>query len=215
MKRKRGGFLMAVGLVLLLGAGIWGAWNISFEEQGGKFAEQAMAKLLQVIPNQSTSENTKERVDAEDTGENLSSSTESQVIETPQMQTTEIDGYTYIGVISIPALGIELPVMSEWSYPLLKLSTCRYTGSYLEDNLVIAGHSTRKHFRSLRQVILGDTVVFTDVSGNEIQYQVIEIESLHPKEVEELTTGDWDLTLFTCTPGGERRVVVRCNRVSP
>ena len=213
MHRKRGGLLMILGLLLLLGAGAWSAWNISFEEQGAEFAEEAAEKLLQSVSIVQTDESAKKPADAADTAKNPSESTDPVVVEIPQMRTTEIDGYTYIGVISVPALDIELPVMSEWSYPLLKLSACRYTGSYLDDTLVIAGHSTRKHFRPLRKAKVGDSVVFTDVQGNVIQYQVIAIESLGSHDVEKLITGEWDLTLFTCSPGGERRVTVRCNRV--
>ncbi len=213
MSRKRGGFLMTVGLLLLLGAGAWGVWNISFEEQGGEFAEQAATKLLLTIPNQQSDENATKPADGSVAAENLSESAEAPVVETPQMPTTEVDGYTYIGVISVPALKIELPVMSEWSYPLLRRSACRYAGSYLDDTLVIAGHSTRRHFRPLRQAQIGDSVVFTDVMGNVILYQIVAIEILGPRDVEKLTTGDWDLTLFTCTMGGAHRVTVRCNRV--
>jgi len=214
MQCKRGGILMTVGLLLLLGAGVWGAANISFEEQGGEFAEQAVAKLLQSIPNQQSGDTTGTPLDEAGREESALANADVSVIETSQMQTAEIDGYAYIGVLSVPALKIELPVMSEWSYPLLKRSACRYVGSFLDDTLVIAGHSTRRHFRPLRQAQVGDSVVFTDVLGNVIQYQVVAIESLSPHDVEKLTTGDWDLTLFTCTPGGERRVTVRCNRVS-
>ena len=31
-------------------------------------------------------------------------------------------------------------------------------------------------------------------------------------QVEDMITGDWDLTLFTCTPGGQLRIAVRCLR---
>jgi sortase A len=219
MHRKRGGFLMALGLVMLIGAGAWTAWNIAFEEQGGEFAEAAAKKLLQnvqtVQANETADKSTKaaDTADTADTAETPLESTEPPVVEVPQMKTTEIDGFTYIGVVSVPTLGIELPVMSEWSYPLLKRSACRFDGSYLDDTLVIAGHSTRKHFRPLRQAQVGDSVVFTDVMGNAIPYQVVAIETLGPKDGEKLITGDWDLTLFTCSPGGERRVTVRCKRV--
>ena len=146
MPRKRGGFLMAVGLLLLLGALGWGAWNVVFEEQGGAFAEDAKAKLLKIIPNLQPDAQADNSTIATGGAEPSTVSAETPQIETPQMQTAEIDGYTYIGVISVPALKIELPVMSDWSYPLLKRSPCRYAGSYLDDTLVIAGHSTRKHF---------------------------------------------------------------------
>lgn len=31
----------------------------------------------------------------------------------------------------------------------------------------------------------------------------------------EMTSGKWDLTLFTCTAGGRKQVTVRCERVEP
>jgi sortase A len=36
------------------------------------------------------------------------------------------------------------------------------------------------------------------------------MEILSPFAVEEMTSGDWDMTLFTCTVGGQSRVTVRC-----
>ena len=34
-----------------------------------------------------------------------------------EMPEVEIDGNDYIGTLSIPALELSLPVMSQWSYP--------------------------------------------------------------------------------------------------
>ena len=34
-----------------------------------------------------------------------------------------------------------------------------------------------------------------------------------PKQVKEMVTGEWDLTLFTCTLGNESRIAVRCDRL--
>ena len=45
--------------------------------------------------------------------------------EDKKMTEVEIDGNLYIGYISIPALNKELPVMSTWSYPKLKIAPCR------------------------------------------------------------------------------------------
>ena len=53
-------------------------------------------------------------------------------------------------------------------------------------------------------------VTITDVDGHIFAYEVISLESLMPTAVEEMESGDWDLTLFTCTVGGRTRVVVRC-----
>ncbi|MGN0972066.1 MAG: sortase, partial [Aristaeellaceae bacterium] len=56
------------------------------------------------------------------------------------MPEKRIDGQAYIGMMSIPKLGLELPVISEWSYPKLKLAPCRYTGSVYRDDMIICGH---------------------------------------------------------------------------
>ena len=58
----------------------------------------------------------------------------------------------------------------------------------------------------------GDPVTFTDIDGNVFCYQVSEIEILSPYSIQEMTSGDWDLTLFTCTIGGQTRVAVRCEQ---
>lgn len=69
-----------------------------------------------------------------------------------EMTEVEIDGYYYIGYISIPALGMELPVMSDWSYPQLNISPCRYAGSTKTDDLVIAGHNYTRHFGGIKNL---------------------------------------------------------------
>ena len=57
------------------------------------------------------------------------------------------------------------------------------------------------------------TVTDTDTDGNVFDYVVSELEILEPYAVSQMTEGDWDLTLFTCTPGGQYRVTLRCNRI--
>lgn len=208
MRRKQGGFLMICGLLLLLCAGGWGAYNIWVDEEGGAFSKQAATEILEIVPTLPQSSGNPQA------GTQASAPVVSEaVIPTPEMQTVTIDGYTYIGVIRVPSLDLELSVMSDWSYRLLNRSPCRFAGSYLDDTLVIAGHSTARHFRGLRKVKVGDRVEFTDVMGNVIAYDVAQVETLSPREVDRLVTNDWDLTLFTCTEGGGRRVTIRCNRV--
>lgn len=50
----------------------------------------------------------------------------------------------------------------------------------------------------------------TDVEGNRFFYQVDSVEILKKTEVEQMEAGDWDLTLFTCTYGGQTRFTLRC-----
>ncbi len=128
-----------------------------------------------------------------------------------EMKIKEIDGYGYIGYLSIPALQLDLPVMSEWDYGRLKISPCRYYGSTKTDNLVIAAHNYRFHFGYLGHLKPGDTVVFTDMESEFNYYTVTSVEQLMPTDVDKVKdTGD-DLILYTCTYGGAKRIVVRCS----
>ena len=129
-----------------------------------------------------------------------------------EMTVVEISGSGYIGYVSIPELSLELPVMSEWSYPKLRKAPCRYSGSTKTDDLVILAHNYSRHFGKISKLSIGDEVIFTDMNGVVTHYSVVETDTLSPYAVEEMTAGDYDLTLFTCTYGGKSRITVRCDR---
>lgn len=130
----------------------------------------------------------------------------------PTMTETEIDGYLYIGYLSIPALGLELPVMSDWDYTRLTIAPCRYSGSTKTDDLVIAAHNYARHFGGLSGLSGGEEVYFVDMDNVVSSYTVVCVEILSPTAVEEMTNGEYDLSLYTCTYGGRSRVTVRCDR---
>ena len=128
-----------------------------------------------------------------------------------EMKIKEINGYGYIGYLSVPALNIDLPVMSEWDYGRLKIAPCRYYGSTKTDNLVIAAHNYRLHFGYLGHLKPGDSVIFTDMESEISRYEVTSVELLMPTDVDKVKdTGD-DLILYTCTYGGAKRITVRCS----
>lgn len=128
------------------------------------------------------------------------------------MPVLDIDGSDCIGVVEIPSLSLKLSVIDKWSYPKLKLSPCRFSGSAYLDNMIVIAHNYPKHFGNLKRLNKGDKVIFTDAEGNVFRYEVTELMQLGPMDTEELSGGKWDLTLLTCTVGGERRVTVRCER---
>ncbi len=96
------------------------------------------------------------------------------------------------------------------SDPNLKLAPCRYSGSAYLGDLVIAAHNYSQHFGRLKELRAGDAVIFTDADGNVFSYVVSELEQLAPDAAQQLQAGQWALSLFTCTVGGQYRVVVRC-----
>lgn len=119
-----------------------------------------------------------------------------------------IDGYEYIGSLSIPAIDVTLPVMADWDYQRLKISPCRQFGSAQTDDLVIAAHNYKSHFGYLHRLEIGSQIEFTDVQGTTYHYVVAAIETLSPHEVDAVQNSGYPLVLYTCTPGGATRVVI-------
>ena len=75
-------------------------------------------------------------------------------------------------------------------------------------------HNYATHFGKISQLSEGDQVIFTDMDGVMTIYQVVAQDILAPNDVQEIISGDFDLTLFTCTYGGKSRVTVYCDRAS-
>ena len=125
---------------------------------------------------------------------------------------SETERPEYLGVLTIPALGLELPVQTEWSKANLKVSPCRQCGSTAGGDLVIAAHNYKSHFGRLSSLSEGDEVRFTSQDGAEAVYTVERTAQVSPEEPEALREGGCPLVLYTCTPGGKARVVVYCQR---
>lgn len=183
---------IVLGVVLLLAAGGLYAYNRCEDAHAGAEAQTVVADLQQKV-------------------ETPEPEAESGPLD-PELPVVEIDGNEYVGEISIPAIGIDLPVMSEWSYPRLKIAPCRQFGSSRTDDLVIAAHNYESHFGKIGTLALGDEVRFTDMDGIENHYTVSAIEVHDPTDVEAVEHSGHDLVLYTCTYGGKTRIVVFCDR---
>lgn len=147
--------------------------------------------------------------------DNSATGTPSVFSDNPDISMTKVsvNGNEYIGVLEIPAIDLLLPVMSSWSYDGLQLAPCRYSGSVYKHNLVIAAHNYYSHFWYIQDLAVGDEVFFTDTEHHKTLYRVAKTEILEPNETEAMCNSQWDLSLFTCTLGGARRVTVRCMAV--
>ena len=124
-----------------------------------------------------------------------------------------INDLEYIGYIVIPSLDLNLPVSKNFSYSSLKKTPALYYGSVKNNNLVICGHSYKSHFGYLYKLKKGDEIIFIDVNNNKYTYKVELVEELESTDIKEMIESDFDLTLYTCTKDGLRRVTVRCNRI--
>lgn len=193
---KKAKVLIVAGLLLICAALGLAAFNLWSESNAGKASDDVLAQMEGLFPTRS------DAVPDYVLDPNMA------------MPTFSIDGADYIGIVQIPSLGLQLPVAADWSYPQLRTSPCRYSGSAYLDDLVICGHNYSSHFGSLKYLDAGTEVIFTDADGNVFIYEVCLVETMQPTAVAEMTSGQWDLTLFTCTIGGQSRVTVRCNKTA-
>lgn len=202
-KRKAGDALIISGLALVLLATILLMYNIDSDGDANKASSKVMTQLTEEIAGRKQ-EYKANMPRTEDEAR------EHQAQRVQEMDVVFIDGVAYVGYISIPALGVDLPVIATWNYDYLKQSPCRYMGTAQGKNLVVCAHNYTSHFGRLPRLSKDDTISFTDVNGNETFYSVSEAEILAPAEIEEMIHSDYDLTLFTCTYGGRTRYTVRC-----
>lgn len=200
MKRKAGKLLMTIGLLLIAAAFLLMVYNI----WGSKKAENMSEEILNQIKDGQD-----ENVSSDDADEKPLY----EIYPDMEMPVLTIDGVDYIGILTVPSLGLELPVAGNWSYPNLRRSPCRYKGSAYSNDMIIAGHNYSRHFGGLKNLAIGEEISFRDVDGHIFQYQVDDIETIPGTAVEDMDAGEWDMTLFTCTYGGKSRVTIRCRKL--
>lgn len=207
MRDKSGRLLIVLGLVLILSALLLAGYNLADAGRAGETASRT-AEVLVSAAEEHRAEFSPDKEVPADPGEIL---IPDHVLDPErQLPVVSLDGRDYVGIIEIPAIGLELPVIAEWSYGGLKEAPCRYSGSPYTGGFVIAGHNYTAHLGRISELRQGDEVLFTDMDGSVFSYTVSARETLPPRAVEEMTAPEWDLSLFTCTLAGTARVTVRC-----
>ena len=187
MPKKSGVILISLGAVLILAALLLFLHNRSEDRRAGQEAESLL--------------------------EDVRSSMAANADPEPQEEPAEEIIYDYAGVIVIPDLSLELPVIDQWSYARLKVAPCRQSGAAADGDLVIAAHNYKSHFGYLDRLEPGASVIFTDMEGTVYRYAVEEIRQLEPEDAEDVSSvfsSEYPLVLYTCTPGGKARVAVFC-----
>ena len=142
-----------------------------------------------------------------------------QKIEVPDEQKLSAsDGTIYytIGVINIPSINVNYPILSTYTDELLKIAPCRFHGPNPNEvgNLCIAGHNYKnsKFFSKVPNLQLGDKIEITDLSGRMLTYTVYDKFIVNPDELEctsQLTNGNKEITLITCTNDNKQRHIIK------
>ena len=124
--------------------------------------------------------------------------------------------YQTEAILDYPKLGINYPVLSEESEELLKVSLCKYWGPNPNKvwNYFIVGHYylSGKMFGKLSSAAVGYEITLTDLNNNKVTYVVYNRYIVEPTDVSctsQLTNGQREITLITCTNYGKQRLVVK------
>ena len=135
-----------------------------------------------------------------------------------------ISGNGVMGYISIPKIGVELPLYHGVSPEVLNIACGHIEGTSLpvggeSTHCVLSAHRGLPHarlFTDLDKMELGDTFLLT-VLDRELTYQVDQITVVRPDEIDDIqiVAGEDHCTLLTCTPYGinSHRLLVRGTRI--
>lgn len=217
---RSGTIMMFFGGLLLAAALGLACYTLIGEYQAEKNAGEALVQVEQLMEEELFPDSSMETANAEE----MQQMVEEQQQEEPTEEVVQeaagdgmtvrmVDQVDYIGIIEIPSLSLKLPVINDWDDAKLKIAPCRYIGSAYDGNMIISGHSYKKHFRYIRNLPVGASVIFTDFEGTRFVYEVTSYEVIGGTDVENMLSGDWDLSLFTCTYNGSARHTVRCKLI--
>lgn len=207
---------MLLGAVMLLMALALLLYNQREADEADQAAQAALQQVFAAIDERTAAPQTQQTQSSpaettSETEEAESAGTVSETDEDPNAMTVvERDGVSYVGYLTIPDLGLQLPVLAELEEANLQIGPCRYAGSTKSNDLVIGAHNYVQHFARIWRLKPGAQITFTDMDGGTLLYEVDVVETLSPTAVEEMTAGEYPLTLFTCTYTGNQRTAVRC-----
>ena len=190
-------------LILILGTLFFILFNIQTEEnsKSGATIEKVNSKSYQNYQS--------ENLETQQSTEN-EQNVEKEYIE------TEFKGYKVCAKLNIPAINLETYVLEECSKQALLTSVTKFYGEEPNKvgNICIAGHNygPSNMFQNIKKLKIKDEIYLTDTNGNKEKYSIYDIYTVLPNEtrcLSQKTDGNTELTLITCTPDSERRIIVK------
>ncbi len=166
-------------------------------------------------------------LDDEEQTEELNSNEQPSAQPNKTVQSTQ-NGYNYtsIATINIPKINVQYPILegttgsTEETEDLLKISPTKFWGPEPNEvgNFCIVGHNYRntKFFSKVPTLENGDIVEITDLSGKTVKYRVYNKYEVQPDDVSctsQLTNGNKEITLITCTNDSKLRVIVKAREI--
>ena len=129
---------------------------------------------------------------------------------------TKYKGYDIVGIIEIPKINIEYPIINQTSDGTMALSITKFWGNNVNDigNFTMAGHNyfDGTMFSNTNKLNIEDTIKMTDLDGKTIEYKVFDKYIIDPNDVkcvQSVKENTREITLITCINGRNNRLVVK------
>ena len=128
----------------------------------------------------------------------------------------QIQGHKVVGIIKIPKIELEYPILETTSKETLSLSITKFWGNQINEigNVTLAGHNNLNGtmFGKTKKLEVGDIIELTDIQNVTLKYKVFKIYVIDPNDISCILPeqeGTREITLITCTNGNKNRLIVK------
>ena len=177
------GVCLLVGAVVLLA--LW-RWNISSSEKRAQYYVDTLRALIPEPPN----------AVPEERRDNT-------------MSVLSVDEVDFVGLIELPRYASALPVCADWGktsqYP------CRFSGSIYDGTMQIGATTQKGQYDFYRELSVGDTLIYTDVEGNQYTYVITSLRYEKHADQAALQQKKTPLTLFLKNVYSFEYLIVFCD----
>lgn len=132
----------------------------------------------------------------------------------------QINGHKVVGIIKVPKLDLEYPILETTTVETLNLSITKFWGNEINEigNVTLAGHNNLSGvmFGKIKKLEKGDIIELTDIQNVTLKYEVFKTYIIDPNDISCILPeeeGKREVTLITCTIGGENRFIVKAREI--
>ena len=104
-----------------------------------------------------------------------------------------LDGRDFVGILEMPRFDSSLPVGAEWGNA--SRFPCRFSGSVYDGSIRIGATSQPGQYDFFREISVGDSLYFTDMTGNRYSYVVEDIRYISHTDAKNPDSRESDLML--------------------
>ena len=131
----------------------------------------------------------------------------------------QIEGHKVVGIIKIPKINLEYPILETTSKETLNLSITKFWGNKVNEigNVTFAGHNNLNGtmFGKIKNLETDDIIELTDIQNVTLKYKVFKKYVTDPNDITVILPeqeGVREITLITCTNGNKNRLIIKARQ---